>query len=239
MSEAVPADVSGVSARTRAGPAGGAAGGAIRVMIVDDHAIVREGLRTLLSEEPGLEVAGEATDGSEAVAAATELQPDVVLMDLVMPEVDGIEATRRLRDAGLPCRVIVLTSFADDRRVRDALQAGAIGYLLKDVLRPELVQAIRSASQGLPALHPVAQQHLIRHVAAPPAPSLVEDLTEREHEVLRLITRGQNNRDIARALHLTEGTVKGYVSIILGKLGVDDRTQAALYALKHGLATLE
>src|SRR5690349_179889 len=121
MSEAVPTDVSGVSARARVGPAGGAAGGAIRVMIVDDHAIVREGLRTLLSEEPGLEVAGEATDGAEAVAAATALQPDVVLMDLVMPEVDGIEATRRLRDAGLPCRVIVLTSFADDRRVRDAL----------------------------------------------------------------------------------------------------------------------
>src|SRR5918997_1077755 len=119
------------------------------------------------------EAAMTGAGGAHAVAAATELRPDVVLMDLVMPDVDGIEATRRLRDAGLPCRVIVLTSFADDRRVRDALQAGAIGYLLKDVLRPELVQAIRSAAQGLPALHPVAQQHLIRHVAAPQAPSLV------------------------------------------------------------------
>jgi DNA-binding NarL/FixJ family response regulator len=212
---------------------------AIRVLIVDDHAIVREGLRTLLSEEPGLRVVGEATDGAGAVAAAADLHPDVVLMDLVMPEVDGIEATRRLREAGAPCRVIVLTSFADDRKVRDALQAGAIGYLLKDVLRPDLVQAIRAAAQGLPTLHPVAQQHLIRHVAAPAAPPMVEELTEREHEVLRLITRGHNNREIARQLHLTEGTVKGYVSIILGKLGVDDRTQAALYALKHGLASLE
>jgi DNA-binding NarL/FixJ family response regulator len=212
---------------------------AIRVMIVDDHAIVREGLRTLLSEEPGLQVVGEATDGSGAVAAAADLHPDVVLMDLVMPEVDGIEATRRLSEAGVPCRVIVLTSFADDRKVRDALQAGAIGYLLKDVLRPDLVQAIRAAAHGLPALHPVAQQHLIRQVAAPSASSMVEELTEREHEVLRLIARGHNNREIARQLHLTEGTVKGYVSIILGKLGVDDRTQAALYALKHGLASLE
>jgi two-component system, NarL family, response regulator LiaR len=213
--------------------------GTVRVLIVDDHAIVREGLRTLLSEEPGLEVVGEASDGEQAVAAARTANPDVVLMDLVMPAVDGIEATRRLRAADLPCRVIVLTSFADDRKVRDALQAGAIGYLLKDVLRPELVQAIRSAAQGLPALHPVAQQHLIRNLSAPDRPALVEDLTEREHEVLRLITRGLNNREIARALHLTEGTVKGYVSIILGKLGVDDRTQAALFALKHGLATLE
>jgi DNA-binding NarL/FixJ family response regulator len=212
---------------------------AIRVMIVDDHPIVREGLRTLLSEEPGLQVVGEATDGSGAVAAAADLHPDVVLMDLVMPEVDGIEATRRLSEAGVPCRVIVLTSFADDRKVRDALQAGAIGYLLKDVLRPDLVQAIRSAAHGLPALHPVAQQHLIRQVAAPSASPMVEELTEREHEVLRLIARGHNNREIARQLHLTEGTVKGYVSIILGKLGVDDRTQAALYALKHGLASLE
>jgi two-component system, NarL family, response regulator LiaR len=217
----------------------GATTGTVRVLIVDDHAIVREGLRTLLSEEPGLEVVGEASDGEQAIAAVTAANPDVVLMDLVMPAVDGIEATRRLREAGLPCRVIVLTSFADDRRVRDALQAGAIGYLLKDVLRPELVQAIRAAAQGLPALHPVAQQHLIRHLSAPDRPALVEDLTEREHEVLRLITRGCNNREIARALHLTEGTVKGYVSIILGKLGVDDRTQAALFALKHGLATLE
>lgn len=214
-------------------------GGTVRVMIVDDHSIVREGLRTLLSEEPGLDVVGEAADGADAVAGAAALRPDVILMDLVMPTVDGIEATRRLRQAGTPAQVIVLTSFVDDRRVRDALQAGAIGYLLKDVLRPELVQAIRAAAQGLPSLHPVAQQHLIRQVATPPQRTLVEDLTEREHEVLRLISRGHNNREIARELHLTEGTVKGYVSIILGKLGVDDRTQAALYALKHGLATLE
>ncbi|MDQ3701627.1 MAG: response regulator transcription factor [Chloroflexota bacterium] len=211
----------------------------IRVLIVDDHAIVREGLRTLLSDEPGLEVIGEAADGSQAVAAASAHQPDVILMDLLMPEVDGIEATRRVRQAGLPSQVIVLTSFADDQRVRDALQAGAIGYLIKDVLRPELVQAIRAAAQGLPALHPTAQQLLLRHLTAPPTHQLTESLTERELEVLRLISQGLNNRQIAKSLHLTEGTVKGYVSIILGKLGVEDRTQAALFALKHGLASLE
>jgi NarL family two-component system response regulator LiaR len=211
----------------------------IRVMIVDDHAIVREGLRILLSEESVVELVGEASDGTEALAVAARLRPDVILMDLVMPGIDGIETTRRLRQTGLPCRVIVLTSFADDHRVRDALQAGAIGYLLKDVLRPELVQAIRAAAQGLPALHPVAQQHLIRTLSTPVPQPAVEPLTEREQEVLRLITRGHNNREIASALHLTEGTVKGYVSIILGKLGVNDRTQAALYALRHGLARLE
>lgn len=211
----------------------------IRVLIVDDHAIVREGLRTLLSDEPGLEVIGEAANGSQAVAAASAHQPDVILMDLLMPEVDGIEATRRVRQAGLPSQVIVLTSFADDQRVRDALQAGAIGYLIKDILRPELVQAIRAAAQGLPALHPTAQQLLLRHLTAPPTHQLTESLTERELEVLRLISQGLNNRQIAKSLHLTEGTVKGYVSIILGKLGVEDRTQAALFALKHGLASLE
>jgi NarL family two-component system response regulator LiaR len=224
-----------------AAPAGATAmpiSDATRVLIVDDHAIVREGLRTLLSEESDVEVVGEAANGDEAVALAAALLPDVVLMDLVLPGVDGIEATRRIRGGGLPSQVLVLTSFADDQRVREAVQAGAIGYLLKDVLKLELLQAIRAAARGLPALHPVAQQHLLRQVAAPPQPSPLESLTLREREVLRLLAGGRSNRQIAAALFLTEGTVKGYVSVILSKLGVADRTQAALLAIKHGLAPL-
>ena len=209
----------------------------IRVLIVDDHAIVREGLRTLLSEEPGIEVVGEAANGVEALVSATRLQPDVILMDLVMPEMDGLEATKLIREGGSASRILVLTSFADDQRVRAAIRAGAIGYLLKDVLKDDLLHAIRTAAQGRPALHPEAQRQLMQQVAAPAPPSLLEDLTARERDVLRLIARGQSNKEIAATLHLTEGTVKGYVSAILAKLGVDDRTQAALYAVKHGLAT--
>jgi DNA-binding NarL/FixJ family response regulator len=208
----------------------------IRVLLVDDHAIVREGLRTLLADEPAVDVVGEASDGAQAVAQVAALCPDVVLMDLVMPALDGIAATRRLRELEVPSRVVVLTSFAEDQRVRDAVRAGAIGYVLKDVLKGELLGAIRAAARGEAALHPAAQRSLMRHVAAP---SLTEELTEREREVLRLLAQGSTNREIATRLHLTEGTVKGYVSIILGKLGVADRTQAALSALKHGLATLE
>jgi DNA-binding NarL/FixJ family response regulator len=205
----------------------------VRVLIVDDHEIVREGLQTLLSEEPDVEVVGLAADGSHALRLATDLRPDVVLMDLVMPEMDGIEATRRIRAAHSSCQVLVLTSFADDHRVRDAIQAGAIGYLLKDVLKPDLLRAIHQAAQGKSTLHPEAQQVLVRHATRAPAPH--DDLTEREVSVLRLIASGRSNKEIAADLHLTEGTVKGYVSTILAKLGVSDRTQAALYAVKHGL----
>jgi DNA-binding NarL/FixJ family response regulator len=212
---------------------------AIRVLLVDDHAIVREGLRTLLADEPAVEVIGEAGDGAQALTQVAALCPDVVLMDLVMPVLDGMAATRRLRELGVPSRVLVLTSFAEDQQVREAVQAGAIGYLLKDVLKSDLLVAIQAAASGEAALHPVAQRSLMRHVATPPAPTLVEELTERERDVLRLLARGRSNREIAAGLHLTEGTVKGYVSVILGKLGVADRTRAALYALKHGLATLE
>lgn len=208
----------------------------IPVLIVDDHAIVREGLRTLLEEEPTIQVVGEATNGLEGVQQAQALKPRVVLMDLVMPELDGLEATRRIKQTVSDCQVLVLTSFAEDEKVREAIQSGAIGYLLKDVLKPELLKAIHAAAAGQPTLHPEAQRHLMRQVSTPGEPSLLPTLTERETDVLRLIARGLSNREIASTLFLTEGTVKGYVSAILAKLEVNDRTQAALYAVKHKLA---
>jgi two-component system, NarL family, response regulator LiaR len=208
----------------------------IRVLIVDDHAIVREGLQTLLSEEAAVVIVGHAGNGREALAQAQALQPDVILMDLVMPELDGIEATRRIVQSVPGCRVLALTSFAEDQQVQQALQAGAIGYLLKDILKPDLLRAIESAVHGKPTLHPEAQSALIRQATSRSAPLPHHELTGREREVLALIGRGQSNREIASTLFLTEGTVKGYVSQVLGKLGVADRTQAALYAVRHGLA---
>jgi two-component system, NarL family, response regulator LiaR len=207
----------------------------IRILLVDDHAIVREGLRTLLAEEPDIEVVGEAANGREAIALTAEHKPHVVLMDLVMPEMDGITATRRIHQQYPASHVLVLTSFTEDQQVRDAIQAGAIGYLLKDVLKQELLRAIHAAAQGEPTLHPEAQRHLMRQVTTADPPSLLETLTNRELDVLRLIAQGQSNKEIAARLHLTEGTVKGYVSAILAKLDVADRTQAALYAVRHGL----
>jgi NarL family two-component system response regulator LiaR len=209
----------------------------IRVQLVDDHAIVREGLRTLLSEESDIEVVGEAADGAESVKLAAMLQPHVILMDLVMPGMDGIQAMQDLRLVSPSSHVLVLTSFGDDQRVHDAIRAGAIGYLLKDVLKADLLQAIRAAAQGQPTLHPEAQRHLMRQVTTPPTRSLVNDLTPRERDVLQWIVRGQSNKEIAASLRVTEGTVKGHVSAILSKLGVADRTQAALYAVKHGFGT--
>lgn len=207
----------------------------VKVMIVDDHAIVREGLAMLLSEEADVEVVGEARDGVDALTRIGHIQPDVVLMDLAMPEMDGITATTQIREKHPDCQVLVLTSFAEDQRVPDAIQAGAVGYLLKDVLKADLLRAIHAAARGEPTLHPEAQRQLIRQVVAPTPPNLLETLTDREMDVLRLIAQGNSNKEIAAALHLTEGTVKGYVSTILSKLQVSDRTQAALYAVKHGV----
>lgn len=207
----------------------------IRVLIVDDHAIVREGLMTLLAEEDDIEIVGEARNGREAVQMAATHRPDVILMDLVMPEMDGIAATKAIREKGLPGRVLVLTSFSEDQRVPDAIQAGAIGYMLKDVLKGDLLRAIQSAARGEPALHPEAQRQLMRQMVAPSEPDLLSTLTAREMGVLRLIVNGQSNKEIAATLHLTEGTVKGYVSAILSKLNVADRTQAAMYAVKRGV----
>lgn len=207
----------------------------IRVMIVDDHEIVREGLQILLSEEPDFEVVGMAGDSESALALTKLHKPDLVLMDLVMPGLDGIETTRLVISASPTTRVLVLTTFSDDKRVRDAIQAGAIGYLLKDVLKTELLSAIRSAAAGKPALHAEAQKYLMRQITGGEV-SAHALLTAREFNILQLIAEGKSNKEIALALHLTEGTVKGYVSTIFDKLGVADRTQAALYAVEHGLA---
>jgi two-component system, NarL family, response regulator LiaR len=206
----------------------------IRVLLVDDHAIVREGLRMLLAEESDIEVIGEAGNGAESVQLAAMLHPNVILMDLVMPGMDGIQAMHDIRVVSPSSQVLVLTSFSDDQRVRDAIHAGAIGYLLKDVLKADLLQAIRASAQGQPTLHPEAQHYLMRQMRAPVARSLVDGLTPRERDVLQLIVRGQSNKEIAASLRVTEGTVKGHVSAILSKLAVADRTQAALYAVKHG-----
>lgn len=207
----------------------------IRVLIVDDHEIVREGLQILLSEEADFEIVGMTGDSDSALALTLQHKPDLVLMDLVMPGLDGIETTRRVISASPSTRVLVLTSFSDDQHVRDAIQAGAIGYLLKDVLKPELLGAIRSAAEGKPALHPEAQKYLMRQITGSEV-SLHALLTTSEFNILQLIAEGKSNKEIALALYLTEGTVKGYVSKIFDKLGVADRTQAALYAVEHRLA---
>ncbi len=220
---------------------------AVRVLIVDDHAVVRQGLRTFLelqSDPPALpiKVVGEATNGVEAVDLACRLQPDVVLLDLVMPGMDGIEATPRIVEGSPHSRVIILTSFGEEDRVVPAIRAGAQGYLLKDIAPAELVQAVRAVHQGKVQLHPEAARRLMSAVAAregspagPPAAPL-EELTGRELEVLRLIAEGLNNREIAERLVISDKTVKTHVSSILGKLHLEDRTRAAIYALRHGLA---
>ena len=211
----------------------------IRLLIVDDHAIVREGLQTLLADEPDIELVGEAPDGLTALSQAERLRPDVILLDLVMPGLGGLDVLRRVTLEQPACHVLVLTSFAEDQNVLAAMQAGAAGYLLKDVLRADLVQAIRLVVQGVPVLHPEAQRKLLEHVTRP-APAAgpgaeLSGLTERERDVLRLIAQGNSNRQIADTLHITEGTVKGHVSNILSKLHLQDRTQAALFAVRHKL----
>jgi two-component system, NarL family, response regulator LiaR len=205
----------------------------IGVLIVDDHAVVREGLRSFLELQDGIEVAGEATDGEEAVREAERLRPDVVLMDLVMPQLDGVAAMRELRERAPATRVVVLTSFLDDERVLPAIRAGAAGYLLKNVEPRELARAVRLAAEGEALIDPAVAARLVD--------SLVEDsgreepeLTPREQEVLDLIGRGFANKRIALELGIAEKTVKTHVGHVLAKLGVSDRTQAALYAARVG-----
>jgi two-component system, NarL family, response regulator LiaR len=206
-----------------------------RVLLVDDHAVVREGLRTFLELQPDIEIVGEAGDGAAAVAAAAAKKPDVVLMDLVMPVMDGVEATRRIR-ADLPdVRVIVLTSFAGEDKVFPALRAGAAGYLLKDVKPTELADTIRAVARGESRLAPDVQKRLVTGIAGPGAGADVEALTAREEDVLRCLARGRSNKEIAADLFIAEKTVKTHISSILAKLRLEDRTQAAVYAVKHGI----
>jgi DNA-binding NarL/FixJ family response regulator len=206
----------------------------IRVLLVDDHAVVREGLRTFLELQDGIEVVGEAGDGSEGVAAAERLRPDVVLMDLVMPRLDGVGAMRELRRRVPAARVIVLTSFTDEEKLLPALQAGAAGYLLKNAEPAELARAVRAANAGEALLDPAVAARLLESIADPvDAPR--EALTPREREVLALIGRGYANKRIALELGIAEKTVKTHVGHVLAKLGVADRTQAALHAARAGL----
>ncbi|HEY4620301.1 MAG TPA: response regulator transcription factor [Gaiellaceae bacterium] len=208
----------------------------ISVLIVDDHPVVRRGLRTFLELHEDVRVVAEASNGIDGVSLAEELEPDVVLMDLVLPDLDGIEATRRIRSVSPSTSVIVLTSFADDDKVFPAIKAGAVAYLLKDAEPQQLVEAIRLASRGEPLLHPKIAARLMQEVAGGGERDAVEDLTARELQVLRLLAQGLTNKLIAEELVVSEKTVKTHVSNILAKLHLSHRTQAALYAVRHGLA---
>ncbi len=209
----------------------------IRILIADDHSVVRQGLRMFLGLDPDLEIIGEASDGAEAVKMAHSLNPDVVLMDMLMPVMGGIEATQTIRRELPDTEVIALTSVLDDGSVVGAVKAGAIGYLLKDTQADELRRAIKAAAAGQVQLSPQAAARLMREVRTPDPPS-VSELTEREGDVLRLIAQGKANKEIAMDLVIGEKTVKTHVSNILMKLGVQSRTQAALYAAQNGLAEL-
>lgn len=210
----------------------------IRLMIVDDHAVVREGLRAFLGLQDDVEIVGEAADGAEAVTQARLLRPDVILMDLVMPRLDGVSAMRELRAEVPESRVIVLTSFLEDERLLPAIEAGAAGYLLKDAEPSELSRAIRAAHAGEAVIDPTVAARLVHALSdrSERPPDQVGTLTHREREVLMLIARGQSNKRIALELGISEKTVKAHVGHLLAKLGVADRTQAALLAVRQGMA---
>jgi NarL family two-component system response regulator LiaR len=210
---------------------------AVTVLIVDDHAVVRSGIRGFLEAQPDLQVVGEASTGAEGVKLAAELVPDVVLMDLAMPEMDGIEATRRIRDASPRTQVVVLTSFHDDAHIFPAVKAGALSYLLKDVGPDALAETVRRAAHGEAVLSPQVASRLVQELAGSrvPQPGPLAELSNRELEVLKLIAEGLSNAEIAEKLVLSQKTVKGHVSNILGKLHLADRTQAAVLAWRQGM----
>jgi len=212
----------------------------VKVLIVDDHEIVRKGIRTLLDTEPGIEVLSEASNGREAVQKALNLKPDVILMDLVMPELGGVEAIRQIMEKEPGARILVLTSFSTDDKLFPSLEAGALGYMLKDASPTDLITAIQLVAEGQSTLTPSVARRLLREFSPedsswPP----VEHLTERETEVLKLLAIGLSNEDLAGRLFISEATARTHVSNILAKLNLSNRTQAALYALRYGLASLE
>lgn len=212
----------------------------IRIFVADDHAIIRKGIRAMLETVPDIELVGEAVNGREAVTGVAALRPDVVLMDLVMPEMDGIEAIRRIKAQQPKACILVLTTFAGEDKIFPAIKAGALGYHLKDASPEELVQAIRQVYRGQPSLHPVIARKVLQELSSPSAerPPTPEPLTQREVEVLQLVAQGLDNQEIADKLVISEATVRTHVSNILGKLQLASRTQAALYALREGLASL-
>jgi NarL family two-component system response regulator LiaR len=211
----------------------------IRVLVADDHLVVRKGIRALLATEADITVVGEALHGVEAVAEAARLQPDVILMDLVMPQMDGIAAIQQILAGWPDARILVLTSFAADDKVLPAIKAGALGYILKDTGPFELVNAIRQVYRGEPSLHPTIARKVLHELAQPSErPPTAEPLTEREVEVLRLVAQGESNQHIAAVLGISEATVRKHVSSVLSKLHLASRTQAALYALREGLIAL-
>ena len=208
----------------------------IRVMVVDDHHIVREGLRALIETEAGLELVGEAKDGYEAVVKTRSLKPDVILMDLVMPRMDGLEAISQIKRENEKAQILVLTSYSEDSKVFSAIKMGAMGYLLKDSLPEDLLRAIRDVYHGQPSLHPSIARKLMGELNRPPeSPAMEEELTEREDDVLKLLALGLSNQDIADKLFISERTVRTHVSNILMKLHLANRTQAALHAWREGM----
>jgi two-component system, NarL family, response regulator LiaR len=214
----------------------------IRVLLVDDHAVVRKGLKALLDREPGIEVAGEAENGDEAVRAAGRLRPDVILMDLEMPGAGGVEATRQITEQYPGAKVVILTSHAAEEDVFPALKAGAQGYLLKHSAPEDVLRAIHQAQRGETVLHPAIARMVLQELNRPAQPrqqATPDPLSEREVEVLRLLARGMSNQEIADTLVVGEATVRSHVSSILRKLQLASRTQAALYALREGLASLD
>ena len=212
----------------------------IRILICDDHAVVREGLRALITTEPDMIIAGEAADGENAVVAFRELRPDVTLLDMVMPRMDGVEALKQILSEFPGARILILTSFSEDEMVFPAIKSGALGYLLKESSPEELIRAIRSVNRGEASLHPSIARRLIQELSQPTAlPPTQEPLTEREMEVLRLVAKGYSNEEIGDALVVSERTARGHVSSILSKLHLANRTQAALYALREGIANLD
>jgi len=213
----------------------------IKVLIADDHPVVRKGLSALLNAKAaGIEVIGEAINGSEAIASTKELNPDVILMDLMMPEMDGVEAIKQIKENTPEAKILVMTSFATDEMVFPAIKSGALGYLLKDSEPDELINAIRHVYQGEPSLHPKIARKVMMEISNPVTKTTSEDpLTDRELEVLKSIAQGKSNQEIGMALSISETTVRTHVSRILAKLHLASRTQAALYALKEGLANLD
>jgi NarL family two-component system response regulator LiaR len=211
----------------------------IRILVADDHQLVRQGFMAMLSVKPGIEVIGQAADGVEAVELAQSLRPDIILLDLLMPNMDGIEATREIKAGDPDARILIITSFAEDENVYQAIKAGALGYLLKDSSPQELMQAIHDVCEGRLSLHPNIALKLIEDLNQPTETKPTEDpLTEREVEVLKLVAKGRSNQEIAEELIVSERTVGAHVSNILSKLHLANRTQAALYALRKGLTDL-